>query len=79
MTRESSQFSEYNRLRSRLFHGSVRTVTLQQINLIKTLLEKSLAKEFGIDDLVRTRHSGPTLLELALTYATVLQRNRPSR
>jgi hypothetical protein len=79
MTRESSQYSEYNRLRSRLFHGSVRTVTLQQIDLIKTLLEKSLAKEFGIDDLVRTRHSGPTLLELALTYATVPQRNRPSR
>ena len=79
MTRESNQFSEYNRLRSRLFHGSVRTVTLQQIDSVKTLLEKSLAKEFGIDDLVRTRHSGPTLLELALTYATVPQRKRPSR
>ena len=77
-TRESNQFPGFNRLRSRLFHGSERTVTLQQIDSVKTLLEKSLAKEFGIDDLVHTRHSGPTLLELALTYAAVPRKDRPS-
>lgn len=70
-TRESREFPRFNRLRSRLLHGSVRTVILQQVNAVRTLLEKSLAKEFGLEELLNRRHSGPTLLEFALTYITV--------
>lgn len=70
-TRESRKFSEFNRLRSTLLHGSVRSVTLPQVNAVRALLEKLLAKELGIEDLMDKRHLGPTLLELALTYATV--------
>jgi len=67
-TQESRKFSSFNRLRSRLLHGSVRSVTLQQVNAVRTLLEKLLAKEFGLEDLMDRRQSGPTLLEFALTY-----------
>ena len=70
-TRESREFSKFNRLRSELLHGSARAVTSQQVNAVKTLLEKLLSKEFGLEDLVNSRQSGPTLLELVLTYATV--------
>lgn len=70
-TRESRQFPRFNRLRSELLHGSARNVTSQQVNGVKTLLEKLLAKEFGLEALVSSRQSGPKLLELVLTYATV--------
>ncbi|GAH82314.1 unnamed protein product, partial [marine sediment metagenome] len=70
-TRESGEFSKLNRLRSELLHGSARSVTSQQLNSVKTLLEKSLAKEFGIDNIVTTRQSGPKLLEFVLSYVTM--------
>ena len=70
-TRESREFSKFNRLRSELLHGSARTITSQQVNAVKTLLEKLLSKEFGLEGLVNSRQSGPTLLELVLIYATV--------
>ena len=70
-TQESREFSKFNRLRSELLHGRVRRVTLQQVNTVRTLLEKSLAKEFGLEDLIDRRQSGPTLLEFALTYVAV--------
>jgi hypothetical protein len=76
-TRESREFSNFNRLRSELLHGRVRTVTLQQANAVRALLEKSLAKEFGLEDLISRRHSGPTLLEFALTYVTVPSSETP--
>lgn len=75
-TRESREFPKFNRLRSELLHGSVRTVTLQQVNAVRTLLEKSLAKEFGLEELMNRRHSGPTLMEFALTYVTVPSREK---
>ncbi len=70
-TRESSEFIKLNRLRSKLLHGSARAVTLQQVNSVKTLVEKSLAKELGLGNIVTTRQSGPTLLEFMLSYVTV--------
>ena len=75
-TRESGEFSKLNRLRSELLHGSARSVTSQQVNSVRTLLEKLLAKEFGLEDLVSSRQSGPTLLEFVLTYATVPSKER---
>ena len=75
-TRESGEFSKLNRLRSELLHGSARSVTSQQVNSVKTLLEKSLAKEFGIDNIVTTRQSGPKLLELILYYGTLPSKER---
>jgi len=77
MTRESKEFPKLNRLRSELLHGSTRTVTSQQVDAVKTLLEKLLAKELGIEDLVSSHQSGPKLLELVLTYATVPSKERP--
>ena len=76
-TRESSELPKFNRLRSELLHGSLRTVTLQQVNAVRTLLEKLLAKEFGLEELINRRHSGPTLLEFALTYVTVPSQETP--
>ena len=73
-THESREFGKLNRIRSGLLHGSARTVTSQQVNSVKILLEKSLAKEFGIDDVVNTRQSGPILLELALSYLSMPSR-----
>lgn len=78
-THESSDFPKYNRLRSELLHGSVRTVTLQQVNAVRTLLEKLLAKEFTLEDLMNRRHSGPTLLEFALTYVTMPSHETPKK
>jgi hypothetical protein len=71
VTQESRKFYNLNRLRSKLLHGGVRWVTLQQVNVGRTLLEKLLAKEFGLEDLMDRRQSGPTLLEFALTYVTM--------
>ena len=45
-TLESREFSKLNRLRNELLHGRVRSVTSQQVDTAKTLLEKSLAREF---------------------------------
>ncbi len=70
-TRESREFSRFNRLRSELLHGRVRSVTLQQVNAVRTLLEKALAREFGLENLMDKRQSGPSLLEFALTYLVV--------
>lgn len=78
-TRESSEFPKFNRLRSELLHGSVRTVTVQQVNAVRTLLEKSLAKEFGLEELMNRRQSGPTLLEFALTYVTMPSHETPKQ
>lgn len=78
-TRESGEFSKLNRLRSELLHGKVRYVTSHQVNSAKTLLEKSLAKEFGLDNVVTTRQSGPRLLGLVLSYITVPSRERPQQ
>lgn len=77
-TRESGEFPHLNHLRSELLHGSVRTITSQQVNTVKTLLEKLLAKEFGLGDFMNSRQSGPTLLELVLTYAVVPSKERPN-
>lgn len=77
-TRESSGFSELNRLRNALLHGSIRSVSSQQLDAAKTLLEKSLAKEFGLENLMNSRQSAPALLEFILTYATVPQ-ERPNK
>ena len=44
---------------------------------VKTLLEKSLAKEFGIENVVTTRQSGPKLLDFILSYAIVPSKERP--
>jgi len=73
-TRESRGFSKLNRLRSELLHGSTRSITVAQVDSVRTLLEKSLAREFGIDDIVTTRYSGPRLLESILTYLSVPSR-----
>ena len=73
-TRESRGFSKLNRLRGELLYGSARSVTAAQVASIRTLLEKSLAREFGIDDIVTTRQSGPRLLESVLTYLSVPSR-----
>lgn len=70
-TRESREFSGLNRLRNDLLHGSARSVTSHQVDLARSLLEKSLAREFGLDDIVTTRQSGPKLLSSILTYITV--------
>jgi len=76
-TRESGEFPNLNRLRSELLHGRARSVTSQQVNSVKTLLEKSLAKEFGLDNVVTTRQSGPKLLDSILSYVTVPSKERP--
>lgn len=70
-TRESREFSKLYRLRNELLHGKARSVTSQQVDSVRTLLEKSLAKEFGLDNIVTTRQSGPKLLELVLAYVIV--------
>jgi hypothetical protein len=67
-TDESSEFPKFNRLRSELLHGSARTVSLLKVDRVRTLLEKLLAKELGLEDLMNRRQSQPALLELALTY-----------
>jgi hypothetical protein len=69
-TRESREFYKLNRLRS-VLHGKARSVTSQQVNSVKTLLEKALAREFGLDNVVTTRQSGPKLLDFILFYAIV--------
>jgi len=76
--RGGGEFSKLNRLRNKLLHGKERYVTSQQVNSVKTLLEKSLAKEFGLGDIVTTRQSSAKLLELMLSYITVPSRGRPS-
>lgn len=73
-THESKQFPKFNRLRAKLLHGSAQDVTSQQVNAVKALLEKLLAKEFGLEALVNSLQSGPKLLEFVLTYATVPQK-----
>ena len=75
-TRESREFSKLYRLRNELLHGKARSVTSQQVDSVRTLLEKSLAKEFGLDNIVTTRQSGPKLLELVLSYVTVPSKER---
>jgi len=77
-TRGGGEFSKLNRLRSELLHGRARYVTSQQVDSVKTLLEKSLAKEFGLGNIVTTRQSSPTLLELMFSYITVPSKERPS-
>ena len=76
-TRESGEFSKLNRLRSELLHGRARFVASQQVNSVKTLLEKSLAKEFGLDNVVTARQAGPKLLDFILSYVTVPSKERP--
>jgi len=78
-TREGGEFSKLNRLRSELLHGRARSVTSRQVSTVKTLLEKSLAKEFGLDNIVSTRQSGPTLLEFVLSYVAVPSKGRPQQ
>ena len=78
-TRESGQFSRLNRLGSEVLHGSARSVTSHHVNSVRTLLEKLLAREFGLEGLVSSRQSGPKLLELVLTYATVPSKERAKR
>lgn len=78
-TRESGEFPKFSRLRSELLHGSARTVSLQQVNTVRTLLEKLLAEELGLEDLMNRRQSRPTLLELALTYVMMPSHETPNQ
>lgn len=77
-TRESSEFPKFNRLRSELLHGNARTVSLQQVNTVRTLLERLLARELGLEDLMNKRQAEPTLLELALTYVMMPSHETPN-
>lgn len=76
-TRKSREFSKLNRLRNELLHGRVRSITSQQVDAVKTLLEKSLAQEFGLENTVATRQSGPKLLDIVLSYVTIPSKEKP--
>jgi len=77
MTRESNEFPRLNRLRSELLHGSIRAISTEHVEAVKTLLEKLLSKEFGLEALIDNRQSGPKLLEFVLSYVTMPSRETP--
>jgi hypothetical protein len=62
------KFSKLNRLRGELLHGKAQTVTPTDVNDAKTMLEKLLGRELGIEDLINSRQGGPKLLDFALGY-----------
>lgn len=64
----SSEFPKLNRLRNDLLHGSAKFVTSNELSVVKTLVERLLAKELGLENIITNRQSGPKLFELVLTY-----------
>lgn len=75
-TTESKQFSSLYRLRNQLIHGSVLSVSARDVNRVKSLLEKSLARELTIDEVVATRQSEPKLFGSVLSYKMIRSKSK---
>jgi hypothetical protein len=67
-TRLGSKFPKLNRLRGELLHGKAKGVTPLEVNDAKTLLEKLLGRELGLDSLIDSRQAGPKIFESVLRY-----------
>jgi len=74
-TKESGKFGHYNRIRGEILHGRNRVVTHDQLNSVKNLLEKLLAKELALDKILEERHKGPKVFEAKLKY--IIQPRKP--
>ncbi len=63
-----SQLPALKRLRDNILHGEAPYVDPHQLNTVRRFLEKSLAKELGLDDVVADRQSRRELLAATLSY-----------
>lgn len=62
------KFSRLNRLRGEILHGKAQSLTPNDVDDAKTMLEKLLGQELGIENLIKARQGGPKLLEFSLRY-----------
>lgn len=69
-TMESRKFAEYNNTRNDILHGRTRVVTQDQLSNVKKLLEKLLAKELILDQIIEKRHKVPQIVTSTLHYIT---------
>jgi hypothetical protein len=67
-TQLGGKFSKLNRHRGELLHGKAQSVTLDEINDAKTMLEKLLSRELGIENLLKSRQEGPKILGAKIGY-----------
>jgi hypothetical protein len=67
-TKFGGKFPMLNRLRSELLHGKAQSISPDDVNIAKTILEKLLGRELSLDELIVARQEGPKLLEAMLTY-----------
>lgn len=68
-TRLSQEFTNLNRIRSEILHGSARIVNVEQVNSAKKLLEKGLARELGLEDMIDYRRKRPRILEAGFRFS----------
>jgi len=67
-TQLGSKFFKLNRFRGELLHGKAKSVTPLEVNDTRTLLEKLLGRELGLDRLIDDRRAGPKIFESVLRY-----------
>ncbi len=67
-TRIGSRFPKFNGLRNEILHGKVQSVSSDDVDNTKIILEKLLGRELELDEVIATRQEGPKLLEFALAY-----------
>lgn len=76
-TIESRKFAEYNDIRGNILHGRTRVVTQDQLSSVKKLLEKLLAKELALDQIIEKRHKAPKIITSTLKYITQPRKPEP--
>jgi hypothetical protein len=67
-TSESRKFVQYNNIRGDILHGRTRVVTQDQLSSVKKLLEKLLARELALDQIIEKRHKTPKIVTSTLKY-----------
>ena len=70
-TLQSRRFSEMSRLRNEIMHGRMQSIQLEMLSAARTLLERFLARELGVESAVRARQQEPEIFSSTLRYVTI--------
>ncbi len=63
-----SKFTKLNRLRGEIVHGKAKDVKDAEVDDAKTILEKLLGRELGLDSMIDSRQASPKVFGAVLTY-----------
>jgi len=76
-TMESRKFAQYNNIRGDILHGRTRVVNRDQLSSVKKLLEKLLAKELALAQIIEKRHKAPKIVTSTLHYIAQPRKSEP--